>query len=169
MALALFPAEVCAEDGGWRAPQRFAVMVPAELTLVGLGYGIQPELLYAPLSPNGPLQLRAATGITFGPELTLLSPLALGVRGRLFANRLVEPALGIGMRWHQFFPHGTHTRTRFDLYFELAASVRATGVWRADLTLSPEIGLLNVSGAGFERAFGLGMSVRLGVRRTLPW
>ena len=140
--------------------ERFTVGLPAEVDLVGLAFGVRPELLWRPIQPDGAFHLRTATGVMVGPELTLV-PVSLGVREVFFPRRRVRPGLGIGMQLQSFFPRQHAPVFRLDQYLELTLDVAISETWRAGLQLSPEFGMVP--------GFGLGMAARVGVSRELPW
>ena len=56
----------------------FSVGLPAEVDLVGLAFGVRPELLWRPF--GGATHVRVATGLMVGPELAFV-PFSLSVRG----------------------------------------------------------------------------------------
>ena len=140
--------------------ERFSLGLPAEVNLVGLTYGVHPELLWRPLRPDGALHLRAATGFTAGRELSTL-PVSLGVRGVAFPRKAVRPGVGAGLQLQTFLPHQHPPALRLDTTLELTLDVRVAEGWRVGTQLSPEFGMVP--------GFGLGMAVRLGVQKDLPW
>lgn len=143
------------------APARAAwsVGVPVEMTWVGLGFGLHPEVVWRPVAPDGALQLRAATGLVIGPELALV-PVSLGLRGMALPRRRVSFGPGIGVQLQGFLPNHHPPVARLDLYLELAAAVRVVDGWHATVQVSPEFGLVG--------GFGLGFSTRAGVMYTFP-
>jgi hypothetical protein len=146
--------------------ERWSVGTPVEVDLVGLAVGLHPEVLYRPFKADGGFHLRAAAGVMAGPELTLLSPLALGIRQELFPRRRVQPGLGTGIQWQSFAVYGDHVHHRLDMYMELAVHVQVHEDYDVGLQLSPEIGMMGVGGEGAYSTFGLGMAVRLNVQRN---
>ena len=139
---------------------RFSVSLPAEMDLVGLAFGLHPELLWTPLGPQGAFHVRAATGLMVGPELALV-PLSLGVREVAFPTRRVRPGVGMGVQLQSFFPDHHPPVLRLDLTMEATLDVAVAEGWRVGAALSPEFGMVG--------GFGLGMAARLGVERALPW
>ncbi len=139
-------------------PERFSVGLPAEMDLVGLAFGLHPELLWRPFDADGAFHVRAATGLMVGSELALL-PVSLGVREVFFPTRKVRPGLGMGVQLQTFFPNHHPPVSRLDMTMEATLDVAVAEGWRVGLQLSPEIGMTS---------FGLGMATRLGVQRALP-
>lgn len=139
---------------------RLSVGLPLEMDLVGLAFGLHPELLWTPFDANGAFHLRAATGLMWGPELGLL-PVSLGVREVFFPTRMVRPGLGAGVQLQSFFPNGHPPVSRLDMTMELTLDARVAEGWRVGMQLSPEFGMVG--------GFGLGMAARLGVQKDLPW
>ncbi|TNE85256.1 MAG: hypothetical protein EP330_26375 [Deltaproteobacteria bacterium] len=134
---------------------RFSLGLPAEVDLVGLAFGVHPELLFRPIQPDGALHLRFAPGLMVGPELAFV-PIALGVREVMFPRKRVRPFLGTGLQLQNFVPYGHPVLTRLDMALELGVDVRVADQWGVGLQLSPEIGLVG--------GFGFGMAVRLGAQ-----
>lgn len=136
-----------------------ALGVPVEVTWVGLGAGLHPELTWRPLEPDGAFQLRAATGFTAGPELVVV-PLSLGLRELALPRKRVSFGPGIGVQLQGFFPNLHPPVARLDLYLELAVAVRVADGWHVTAQASPEFGMVG--------GFGLGFATRLGVQFALP-
>ncbi len=142
------------------AAERLSVGLPVEVTLVGLSYGLHPELLYRPFRPDGLLNLRAATGLMVGPELSLV-PVSAGLRVSFLREQRFHPGLGVGVQLQTFLPREHEAVLRLDNYYELTASYEVAEGWHAGLQLSPELGVVP--------NFGLGMAARAGVQKDLPW
>jgi len=139
--------------------EHFSAGLPVEVDLVGLAFGLHPELLWRPFDPEGAFHLRAATGVMVGPELTLV-PVSLGFREVFLPTRTVRPGLGFGLQLQNFFPYGHEHILRLDQYMEITVDVRVRDDMRVGLELSPEFGWLG--------GFGLGMATRVGVQVDLP-
>ena len=155
--LAMWMASASAKEHDPDA-SRWSVGVPVEVDLVGLAAGMHPEILFRPAAPDGALNLRFATGVMAGPELTLV-PFSLGVRGVIVPRRIVRPYGGLGLQMQVFAPYGAPARARLDVYMELGLDVRIVDSWRIGLQVSPEFGV--------APAFGLGMATRLGFQVDL--
>ena len=153
-----------AEDVAAGAAERWSLGVPLELDVVGLAIGVHPEALYRPFDPEGGFHLRAAAGTMFGPELTLISPLALGVRQEFFPRKRVQPGLGTGFQWQTFAVYGDGAHNRIDMYMEMSLHVRVQDDFDVGLQISPEFGLVGMGKDGFYSTFGLGMATRLNVQ-----
>ena len=140
--------------------EHFSVVVPAEVNLVGLAFGVHPELLWRPFSPDGSFHLRAAVGFGAGPEMVIL-PISIGARQIFFPTRMIRPGLGMGLQTPNFFPYGHDLVFRVDTYFETTLDVRVRDDIRIHMAMSPEFG-------GIYGGFGLGMAARVGVQVELP-
>jgi hypothetical protein len=152
-SLLLASSVASAEPVGAASPDRFSVGMPAEVDLVGLAFGVHPELLYRPVQPDGAFHLRLAPGLMVGPELAF-GPVGLGVREILFPRKRVRPHAGLGVQLQTFVPYGHVAKVRLDMTMELGLDVRVAERWRVGMNLSPELGLVG--------GFGFGMAARLG-------
>jgi len=159
------PASADEAVSTWDA-SRWSVGVPVEVDVVGFAVGLHPEVLYRPFNPDGGFNVRAAAGTMVGTELTLISPLALGLRQELFPTKRVQPGLGMGMQWQSFAVYGDSLHHRMDMYMELTVHTQVHDDYDVGLQLSPEIGLIGVGEEGLYSTFGLGMAVRLNVQRN---
>ena len=139
--------------------EHFSLALPLEANMVGLSFGLHPELLWRPLDPQGAFHVRAATGLLMGPELSHV-PVSLGLRQVFFPTRAVRPGMGLGLQAQNFFPKGHAPVTRIDQYYELTLDVRVSEGWRVGVELSPEFGWVG--------GFGLGMATRIGVQADFP-
>jgi hypothetical protein len=92
------PTEVRAssepEDGPLSAG-RFSLGVPAEVNIIGLAYGVRPEVLYRPFSTDGGTHLRLAVGVLPGPEFVYV-PLNVGWRQIFRRAHRLQPHVGAG-------------------------------------------------------------------------
>lgn len=70
-------------------------VLPVEVTVVGLTYGIRPELVYTPFEKAKWLEAKASFGIMPGAEF-FSTPLSLGIRGRYF-DFMLHPTAGIAL------------------------------------------------------------------------
>ena len=144
--------------------ERWSLGVPLEVDVVGLAVGVHPEALYRPLDPEGGFHLRAAAGAMFGRELTLLSPLAFGVRQEMFPSKMIQPGVGLGLQWQTFVVYEDKVHNRIDMYMEMTLNVRVHEEFEVGLQLSPEFGMIGMSNQGLYSTFGLGMASRLSVQ-----
>ena len=143
-----------------------SVGIPFEVDLVGLAFGVHPELLWRPINADGGFNLRAAAGVMAGPEFTLISPLALGVRQEIGPSWRVQPGLGMGVQWQSFAVYTDKVHHRMDMYMEATVHVKVHESYDVGLQLSPEFGMMGVGPDGVYSTFGLGMAVRLNVQRN---
>lgn len=133
---------------------RFSVGVPAEVDLVGLAFGVRPELLWRPVKADGATHLRVATGVMAGPELVFV-PLSATVRGRWFPKGDVHPMLGTGAELQTFYSSGHPPVARVAWVGELGLDVDVAERWSVGLVLEP--------GFAPRPLIGFGMAARLGV------
>lgn len=139
--------------------ESFSLGVPLEADVVGLAFGVHPELLWRPFDPAGRFNLRAATGIMAGPELALV-PVSLGFRQMLRPEKVFRPGFGAGVQFQAFLPYGHELVPRLDQYYEFYFDVATSDSLRVTAALSPEFGWVG--------GFGLGMAARLGVQMDFP-
>lgn len=138
--------------------ERFSVGVPAEVDLVGLAFGVRPELTWRPIGKDSALHLRVATGVMAGPELVFV-PVSFTVRGRWFPKGRVHPILGAGAELQTFYTSDHPVVARAAYVFEAGVDVTVSGPWSVGLVLEP--------GFAPQPALGFGAAVRLGVTRAL--
>ncbi|MCX5743501.1 MAG: hypothetical protein NT062_13490 [Proteobacteria bacterium] len=89
------PPAPTASDGAW-SHTRFTVALPAEVTVVGLTYGVRPEVLYRFGDRGAVSRLRLAVGFLDGPD-QLFIPLSLGYRAVLRQAHRIRPEVGAGV------------------------------------------------------------------------
>lgn len=133
----------------------FSVGIPAEVDLVGLAFGVRPELLWRPF--GGATHLRLATGVMAGPELVFV-PLSLSVRGRWFPKGRVHPIAGLGAELQTFYASDHPVVARPSYFGELGVDVDVKEDWSVGLVLEP--------GFAPSPLLGFGAAVRLGVVRS---
>lgn len=138
------------------AAERLSVGVPAEVDLVGLAFGVRPELTWRPLGGVG--AVRVATGVMAGPELVFV-PVSGSLRARLGREWAVHPVLGAGAELQLFATSGHPLVARRAWLFELGVDVDVAERWSVGLVVEPNLG------AGGN--FGFGTAVRAGVTRHL--
>ena len=141
--------------GGALDPDHFSIGIPAEVDLVGLAFGVRPELLWRPF--GGATHLRVATGVMAGPELVFV-PLSLSVRGRWFPKGRVHPIAGIGGELQTFYASDHPVVARAAYFGELGLDVDIVKPWSVGLILEP--------GFSPNPLLGFGMVARLGVVRS---
>ena len=139
--------------------EHFSAALPIEADLVGLAFGLHPELTWRPFDPEGRFHVRAATGAMVGPELTLV-PVSLGVREVFRPTKDFRFGVGAGLQLQNFFPYGHAPVPRLDQYYEFTLDTRVSEGWRVTAALSPEFGWIG--------GFGLGMAARAGLQVDLP-
>jgi len=144
--LAATPAFAAAEDSGTIA-DHFSAGAGAEVDLVGLAYGVRPELLFRPVADAG-AHIRLAVGFLAGPEITFL-PVALGYRHVFRLGRKVQPHLGAGVEWQTFWYGGETPASRPSIYAETGFEFQVSrGAW-VGLQYGPDFSPSNLFGFGF--------------------
>lgn len=133
----------------------FSVGLPAEVDLVGLAFGVRPELLWRPF--GGATHVRVATGLMVGPELAFV-PFSLSVRGRWFPKGRVHPIAGLGAELQTFYASEHPAVARASYYGELGVDVDVAEDWSVGLIVEP--------GFAPKPLIGFGAAVRLGVTRS---
>lgn len=138
------------------AADHFSIGIPAEVDLVGLAFGVRPELLWRPFDAEGAAELRFAVGVAVGPELAFV-PIDLGVRAHWFPRKTVHPITGLGGEVQTI--HAAHIASvvRPAVYVELGVDVDVSAAW--------SVGVLAEVDFAPPPAFGLGGVARVGVTR----
>ena len=126
------------------------------MDLVGLAFGLRPELLWRPF--GGATHVRFATGLMIGPELAFV-PFSLSVRGRWFPRGRVHPIAGIGGELQTFYAMDYPAVARASFFGELGVDVDVADRWSVGLVLEP--------GFAPQPLLGFGAAARLGVTRNL--
>lgn len=84
---------------------RFTVGLGLETAIVGLSFGVRPELQYR-LGPPGTIShFRTSVGLLFGPEFTFV-PVSIGYRAVFRQGKTVQPLLGTGLQSNFFLVSG---------------------------------------------------------------
>lgn len=164
-ALALAPGIAGAQEAsakkeastGPAFTDRLSVGAGAEVTLVGLAFGVRPELLFRPFRADGIGHLRIAAGVMQGPELTFI-PANLGYRAIFSPGRSARAHLGLGLEWQNFFYGGDSPRSRLAAYAETGFEFEIfDGGW-IGLQYAPDFALTG---------FGFGFATRVTFRYDL--
>lgn len=88
-----------------------------EVTIVGLTYGVRPELLFR-LGPEGSAsRLRLSFGILGGPD-QLFVPVSLGYRAMYRQHATVQPLFGVGLELQNRLVSDADPVRQFGLYLE---------------------------------------------------
>jgi len=104
-------------SGAWAQDSRFELAVPLEVTLVGLTFGVRPELLFRPGEAGTVSRLRLAFGVLGGPDQLFL-PLSLGYRAQFRQDSVVQPAVGLGIELQQRVVNDLPAVRQFGVYLE---------------------------------------------------
>lgn len=148
LMLVLPPLSAAAQEapaGGVR--DHFSAGAGAEVDLVGLAYGVRPELLFRPVADAGG-NLRLAVGLMAGPELTFL-PVALGYRQIFRQGRKVQPHLGAGLEWQTFWYGGDSPASRPAIYIETGFELEVVRNAWVGIQYGPDFSPSNLFGFGF--------------------
>ena len=154
----LIEALVASAFAGALDADRLSVGLPAEVNLVGLAFGVRPEVIWRPVGPESALNVRVATGVMVGPELTFI-PVSATVRGRFFPRATVHPILGFGAELQTLYASDHPVVARTAYVVEVGLDVNVQGPWSVGLILEPNFAP--------PPLFGFGTAVRLGVTRRL--
>lgn len=103
LALALFAADPPLEvsHSPVYAADHFTLGAPVEWDLVGLAYGVRPEVLWRFGGEGARSRLRVAAGVLAGREYVYV-PLAIGYRAIFRQDRDLRPLVGAGLEAQWF-------------------------------------------------------------------
>ncbi len=88
-----------------------------EVTLVGLTYGVRPELLFRLGPPGTASRLRLSFGLLGGPD-QLFIPVDVGYRAMFRQHATVQPLLGVGLELQNRISARTDIVRQYGLYLE---------------------------------------------------
>lgn len=149
LLLALAASPVRAE------PSRLELAVPVEVTLVGLTFGVRPELLFRPGDPGTVSRLRIAVGVLAGPE-QLFVPLSLGYRAVFRQAHVVQPTLGAGVEVQLRAVDDFPLVKQLGLYGEFGCGFAVTERLRLALLLGFDVMFFGGPGIGFGPRLSVG-------------
>lgn len=127
---------------------RFSLGAGAEVDLVGLAYGVRPEVLFRPFEDDGGPHLRLAVGLMAGPELTFL-PVAVGYRHIFSEGRRVRAHLGLGYEQQTFWYGGDSPVSRPAFYAETGWEILVGRKAWLGLQFAPDLAPFSLFGFGF--------------------
>lgn len=144
-------------SGAWAKESRFELAVPLEVTLVGLTFGVRPELLFRPGEAGTVSRLRLAFGVLGGPDHLFL-PLSLGYRAQFRQAHVVQPAVGLGIELQHRVVSDLPAVSQFGVYLEggvgfaVSPRVSLSAMFGMDLMLfgGPGIGFRPRVAAGWR-------------------
>ncbi|MBK7078282.1 MAG: hypothetical protein IPH44_39065 [Myxococcales bacterium] len=136
------PPDECAT-----APARFTIAVPAEVTVVGLTYGLRPEVAYRPGALGSASRLRLAVGVLDGPD-QLFVPLSLGYRAMFRGRQRVQPAVGAGVELQHRLVSDYPAVRQYGVYVEVGVGIAATPRLAFGLMVAIDVMLYGGPGAG---------------------
>ena len=132
---------------------RFELGLPAEVTLVGLTYGVRPEVLYRFGELGSVSRLRLAVGFFNGPEQFFL-PVSLGYRAVFRQPRVVHPIVGVGLEYQGRFTSGFHPIHAGGAYVEGGVSFQVAYRWTVGVLAQVDVMFIETPGFGLgPRAF----------------
>lgn len=132
---------------------RFEVGLPVEVTLVGLTFGVRPEVLFRPGDPGTVSRLRLAFGVLGGPDQLFL-PLSFGYRAQFRQHAIVQPAVGAGIELQHRVVSDLPAVRQFGLYFELGVGFAVNPLLSVSAMVGMDLMLI---------VPGVGLGPRLGV------
>ncbi|MBL8921338.1 MAG: hypothetical protein JNJ54_20935 [Myxococcaceae bacterium] len=153
LGLALVASVALAEEPS----TRLELQVPFEVTLVGLTWGVRPELLIRPGEAGTVSRVRVAVGVFAGKDQVFL-PLSVGYRAVFRQGRLVQPAVGAGLELQHRLVSDLAAVRQFGVYVEGGVGFSVTP--RLSFGLMVSLDLMLVGGPGI----GLGPRLFAGWR-----
>lgn len=141
------PASTAGAADGPLALGRFTFALPAEVTVVGLTYGVRPEVLYRPGPRGSRSRLRLALGVLDGPE-QLFVPASLGYRAIFRPTRRVRPELGAGVEVQHRLVSDFPAVRQYGVYVESGVAVAVTHGLTIGVAVAIDVMLWGGPGAG---------------------
>jgi hypothetical protein len=139
---------VLVATGAWAQESRFELAVPAEVTLVGLTFGVRPELLFRPGEPGTVSRLRLAFGVLAGKDQLFL-PLSLGYRAQFRQAHVVQPMLGAGLELQHRLVSDFEPVRQFGVYLEAGVGFAVSPRVSVGLMFGMDLMLFGGPGFGF--------------------
>ena len=136
------PPDECAT-----APARFTIAVPAEVTVVGLTYGVRPEVLYRFGGAAAVSRLRLAVGVLEGPDQWFV-PLSFGYRAVFRQAHRVQPAVGGGLELQHRLVSDFHAVRQYGVYVEGGLGVALDRRWSVGAMVAIDVMLYGGPGVG---------------------
>lgn len=134
---------------------RFELSMPVEVTLVGLTFGVRPELLFRPGAPGSVSRLRLAVGVLGGPD-QLFVPLSLGYRAQFRQEHVVQPIVGLGLELQHRLVSDFAPVRQFGGYLEGGVGFALSAHASLSLLLGIDLMLVGGPGVGFGPRLGFG-------------
>lgn len=132
---------------------RFELGLAPEVTLVGLTYGVRPEVLYRFGEVHSASRLRFAVGFFSGLEQFFL-PVSFGYRAVFRQKHVVHPLLGAGLEYQGRFTSGFHPIHAGGIYLEGGVSFQVAPRWSVGLLAQIDVMFIGTPGFGLgPRAF----------------
>lgn len=135
-------------------PARFTIAVPAEVTVVGLTYGLRPEVLYRFGDGRAVGRLRLAVGVLDGPD-QLFVPVSAGYRASFRQVARVRPAVGVGVELQHRLVSDFHAVRQYGLYVEGGLDVAIAPRWSIGAMVAIDVMLYGGPGVGLGPRLGV--------------
>ncbi len=132
-----------------RFASRFELGLPAEVTLVGLTYGVRPEVLFRFGEPGTVSRLRLAVGLFDGPDQFFL-PVSLGYRAVFRQAYRVHPVVGAGLEYQARFTSSFHPVHAGGVYLEGGVGVQVAPRWTVGAMAAVDVMFLGTPGFGLS-------------------
>lgn len=142
-------------SGAWAQDGRFELVAPLEVTLVGLTFGVRPELLFRPGAVGTVSRLRLAFGVLGGPDQLFL-PLSLGYRAQFRQDSVVQPAVGLGVELQHRVVSDLPAVRQFGVYLEGGVGFAVSPHLSLSAMFSMDLMLVGGPGVGFGPRLGVG-------------
>jgi hypothetical protein len=134
---------------------RVELAVPAEVTLVGLTYGVRPEVLIRPGARGTVSRVRVALGVLVGKEQLFL-PLSLGYRAVFRQGQVVQPEVGLGLELQHRLVEDLAPVRQLGVYLEGGVGFLVGDWLRLSLAVSMDLMLVGGPGVGLGPRLALG-------------
>jgi hypothetical protein len=120
----------------------------AEATLVGLTFGLRPELLLQPGGPGTVSQIRFALGVFRGPDQTFI-PASVGYRAHFRSTQTFQPLVGAGLEMQSRLVNDLPPVNQYGLYLEGGLAVGLSPSTFLGVMFSADLMFFGGPGFGF--------------------
>lgn len=150
VSASLAPAQVPQAEGAVTAPERsswLALGLHGEVTIVGLTYGVRPELLFRLGPPDTASRLHLSFGILGGPD-QLFIPVSVGYRAMYRQHATVQPLFGVGLEVQNRLVSDAPPVRGYGVYLEGGVGFAFLRQFSAGALLGIDVMLLGAPGVG---------------------
>jgi hypothetical protein len=147
LALAEPPAVAEQPPAAEPRPSWLELGLNGEVTLVGLTYGVRPELLFRLGPPGTASRLRLSFGILTGPD-QLFIPVSVGYRANYRQHATVQPLFGVGLELQNRLVADADVVRQFGLYLEGGVGFAFAQHFAAGAALGLDVMFLGGPGVG---------------------